>query len=96
MECAAAVFVLEKASPALVAASNNLFRTLRSVGFCFKNSTLLKIIVIASIAYSVDFSFAFLFQMDSKLWLNASNMVIIEISIGSDTVKLPSKMAMLG
>ena len=86
MECAAAVFVLEKASPALVDAFNNLFRTLISVRLCFKNSTLLKIVTIASIAYSVDFSFAFLFQTDSKLWLKASKVVIIETSIGSVNV----------
>ena len=96
MECAAAVVVFENASPAVVDALSRLFRIVKSFGLFLSCAKFSIIRQMAVIAFPVDFIFAFLFQMDSKLWLNASKTVVIEISIGRVKVKFPSKMAVFG
>ena len=69
------VFVFENACPARFEANKSFFRNAISLTLsAFSFLIFFRIMLIALIAYSLDLSFEFLFQIASKEWLSASNV----------------------
>jgi hypothetical protein len=91
MECAAAVLVLEKASPAYIDTTRRLSLVSDDIGTT-SSSRAAAIRRMASMARWLDTGLAFLFHNASHAWDNASKVDDMENVIGKEATKLTSYM----